>query len=146
MPTEQPTQSVTRSTTVASTPDEVWALVGDFAGIHHWHPGTTEAELRPADGARTPGTERVFGAGSDAELVERLVERDETHRQLGYSMPAPPFPITDHLAVITVAPDPAGALVTWTATFRSTDEVAADLEGVLGDGVFAPGLAALAAR
>lgn len=128
---------IVRSKDVAAAPDEVWPVVADFGGIHRWHPGTTEPVLR--------GDERVFGLGTGSELVERLVMRDDASRRLDYAMPAPPFDISEHRARIEVEPAGIGARVTWRARFESTDEVAAELETVMGDGVFVPGLDGLAA-
>lgn len=132
---------IVRSRAVAAPPEKVWEVVGDFGAIHRWHPGTTEPVLRPSGET----VERVFGEGSDAELVERLLVRDDAERRLDYSMVAPPFDITEHRARLVVAPAGAGSTVVWSARFDSTDDVAAELEGVMGDGVFGVGLDALAA-
>src|SRR5690606_16841294 len=91
----------------------------------------------------TPGAERVFGAGTEEELVER----DESARRLVYTMPDPPFPITNHRAVLEVVPrDDRHCTVVWTAMFDCSPETARELESVIGDGVFAVGLNALAER
>lgn len=145
------TATITRSVRLATAPSAVWDLVGDFAGIHRWHPETTEPVLRDpaAPGGEpdptAPGVERVFGGGTDAEFVERLVARDAVARRIAYTIPDPPFPITDHLAVVSISgPDAGPSDVVWSASFTSTPETAKQLEAGLGDGVFQVGLDALA--
>jgi hypothetical protein len=132
---EDPMETITRSVRLTADPDAVWAVVGDFARIADWHPDVTEPVLR--------GTERVFEGG----LVERLIERDPGSRRLVYTMPRPPFPIRDHVARLSVTGLEGGTSeVTWSASFSADPQVARELEGALGDGVFAVGLAALAER
>ncbi|MDA0181562.1 SRPBCC family protein [Solirubrobacter phytolaccae] len=132
---KDPMETITRSVRLGAEPDAVWAVVGDFARIADWHPDVSAPELR--------GAERVFADG----LVERLVERDPGSRRLVYSMPQPPFPIRDHVARLTVSGLEDGTCeVTWSASFNADPQVARELEGALGDGVFATGLAALTER
>ncbi|MBM0237383.1 SRPBCC family protein [Micromonospora sp. ATA32] len=126
---------------------EVWKLVGDFTAIGDWHPGTPRPEMRGRSPYNSPGTERVWGAGTGEELVERLVERDDAARRLRYTMPDPPFPITGHEATIEVTErGPESSQVTWTATFDASDDVVEQLDASMGEDVFAVGLDALAAR
>lgn len=127
-------KTITRSVRLDADPDAVWAVVGDFARIADWHPDVEAPTMR--------GPERVFAGG----LVERLIERDPGDRRLVYSMPRPPFAISDHVAQLTVLPHALGSEVTWSASFSADPQVARELEGALGDGVFAVGLAALAER
>jgi len=134
---------IARTMHLAQPPDRVWTIVGDFAGIHRWSPGTPEPLVRPAERGGVTTVERVFGVGTPDELVEQLVSRDDDARTLSYSMPTPPFAITDHLATVRVDADDEGSLVTWSVRFEGTDEVAAQLETTLGDGVFQPGLDAI---
>lgn len=128
-------ETITRSVRLTADPDAVWEVVGDFARIADWHPDVAAPELR--------GTDRVFEGG----LVERLVERDPGERRLVYTMPQPPFPISEHVARLSVVPLTDGTSeVIWSASFSADPQVARELEGALGDGVFAVGLAALAER
>ncbi|MDA8371138.1 MAG: SRPBCC family protein [Nocardiopsaceae bacterium] len=139
--------TVRRSVDLDASAAEVWDLVGDFSAISEWHPGTSTPAMRGVDPYNAPGTERVFEAETDHELVERLVERDEPARRLIYTMPDPPFPIAGHQATLEVTEQGAkSCTVTWTAAFDATDDVAEQLETAMGDGVFAVGLDALAER
>jgi mxaD protein len=104
--------------TIAATPDEVWAKVGDFGGV---------AVLFPAiESFRLEGDDRVIGMFG-MEIRERLLARDEESRVLTYSVVGG-VPIDSHTATVSVEPDGAGSKVIW-AYDVSPDEMAA----VFGD-------------
>jgi carbon monoxide dehydrogenase subunit G len=100
-------------TTLAATPDEVWAKVGQFGSI---------AELFPAiESFRVEGDDRVIGMFG-MEIRERLVARDEETRTLTYSVVAG-VPLDSHSATISVEPEGTGSKVTW-AYAVTPDEMA----------------------
>lgn len=132
----------TRETTVRSAPQEVWALIGGFGSIHHWHPDVAEPTLTGDPTA--PGTRRVFGAGTDQEMIEELIAIDDQARSMSYRLVDPAFPITDHTAVLSVHSAGEGSRITWTASFEATAEDATQVERAMGDGVFVPGLRGIA--
>ena len=114
-----PVTRITRRTFVAAPADLVWGLAQDFA---HWHP-----RLNMYAG----------GPESSPELVVTVVERDDEAMCLRYSMPQPPFPITDHLATIQVEVDRSTtSYVTWSAEFETDPGIIQLLEDELGDDVF----------
>ena len=57
--------------TIAATPDEVWAKVGDFAGVGEFFPGIESFRLE--------GDDRIIGMFG-MEIRERLLARDEASR------------------------------------------------------------------
>jgi carbon monoxide dehydrogenase subunit G len=100
-------------TTLAATPDEVWAKVGQFGSI---------AELFPAiESFRLEGDDRVIGMFG-MEIRERLVARDDETRTLTYSVVAG-VPLDSHSATISVAAEGTGSKVTW-AYAVTPDEMA----------------------
>ena len=110
---------ISRRTFVAAPAEVVWSLAGDFA---EWHP-----KLR----IYTNGPE------ASAELVVTIVSKDDEARTLSYSMPEPPFPISDHRATITVTPyRDENCHVEWSAEFESDPGIIQMLEDQLGDDVF----------
>jgi carbon monoxide dehydrogenase subunit G len=88
---------------VNRSPDNVWAVVGDFGGIGDWMPGI--------DSCRVEGDNRIIETMGMA-ITERLVSRDEAGRRLTYSIAAG-APVESHEAVIAVAPSGTGSHVTW---------------------------------
>ncbi|MGH9080977.1 MAG: SRPBCC family protein [Acidimicrobiales bacterium] len=98
---------------IDGSPDEVWAVVGDFGGIGSWMPGI--------DSCRVEGEDRILQT-MGMTITERLVSKDETGRQLTYSIAAG-APVESHEAVITVTPNGAGSHVTWVVE-TTPDEMA----------------------
>ncbi len=89
--------------TIAATPDEVWAKVGDFAGVGVLFPGIESFRLEDDD--------RIIGMFG-MEIRERLLARDEENRVLTYSV-VDGVPIESHTATVSVEPDGAGSKVIW---------------------------------
>ncbi|MEW6581310.1 MAG: SRPBCC family protein [Actinomycetota bacterium] len=98
-----------------------WQVAGDPAGVPRWY---TAYESCTVDGDR-----RVLRRAGGAEVVERLVARDDARRSYSYSVVAG-VPVTDHLASIEVEDTGRGSRVVWrtSATPRNPD---ADLEALL---------------
>ncbi len=99
--------------TIAATPDEVWAKVGDFAGVGDFFPGI--------ESFRVEGEDRIIGMFG-MEIRERLLARDEANRCITYSV-VDGVPIESHTATISVEPEGAGSKVIW-AYDVSPDEMA----------------------
>ncbi|MDQ3155358.1 MAG: SRPBCC family protein [Actinomycetota bacterium] len=118
---------ITRTTFVAAPASSVWELVGDFA---QWHP-----RLRTAPD----------GPEASPELVVTVVERNQETMTLSYSMPEPPYPITDHKATILVEPsDTKTSHVTWSADFDADPAILQELEDQVGNDIFEQALDRLA--
>lgn len=110
---------IARKTFVAAPADLVWELAQDFG---EWHP-----RLNIYTG----------GPEASAELVVTVLEQNDGERRLAYSMPQPPFPITDHKATIDVAVDTeTSCYVEWSAEFESDPGIMQMLEDQLGDDIF----------
>ncbi|MDQ1361943.1 MAG: hypothetical protein QOJ44_2320 [Acidimicrobiaceae bacterium] len=104
---------------IEKSPDEVWAVIGDFGGIDTWMPGVESCRLE--------GENRII-AMSGMEVTERLVSTsDDTHTQT-YSI-VDGVPVEFHQATITVTPDGAGSKVTWDVEARP-DEMTDLMQGI----------------
>lgn len=119
---------IARKTFIAAPTDLVWELAQEFG---EWHPRLN-----------------IYSGGPEAspELVVTVVEKDDAARRLSYSMPEPPFPITDHRATIEVLEGPGGttSYVEWSAEFESDPGIIMLLEDQLGDDIFVLALDRLA--
>ncbi|MGW1120782.1 SRPBCC family protein [Streptomyces tanashiensis] len=140
-------RTLERSAVVPATPDAVWAVVGDFGALADWHPHVPPSTPEDGGDPAAPGTVRVFAVDGVAVARERLLDRDEQARSYRYTLLDPVvLPVHDYVATLAVRPHPDGAEVTWSAAYRSADDVVAQVEAVFGDGTYATGLAALRAR
>ncbi len=101
--------------TIARTPEDVWALVGQFEGLDTWMPGIDSCEM---DG----DVRKLQTMGM--EIHEQLKGRDESARSISYSIVQSPMPLEHHLATITISPDGDGSRLEWTYEVRP-DEMAA---------------------
>ena len=101
--------------TIERSPDDVWALIGDFGGLGGWMPGIESCEL---DG----DVRRLQTMGM--EIHEQLQERDDDARRLSYSIVQSPMPLEHHLATLTVTPEGGGSRLEWAYEVRP-DEMAA---------------------
>jgi carbon monoxide dehydrogenase subunit G len=85
------------------SPDDVWAVAGDFGSIGAWMPGL--------DSCVVDGDDR-FLRMMGMEIIERLERRDPDERVLVYGI-AGGVPVANHRATITVWPEGNGSRVTW---------------------------------
>ncbi|MFE1949325.1 SRPBCC family protein [Streptomyces sp. NPDC059524] len=136
--------TLTRSVVLPAAPADVWSAIGDFHGLGDWHPyvppSTTDAE---DDGIR------VFTVEGKVVAREKLlapVLGAEDHAAYTYTVLDPMLPIADYVATLAVRPHAEGSEVVWSARYESTEEAAAQVEAVFGDGTYGTGLAALQAK
>ena len=106
------------------SPDDVWAVTGDFAGIG-WMPGIDSCEV--------DGDVRTLSLMGTA-IKERLVRRDAASRTLSYTIVEGPFPIVRHESSVIVDADGDGSKVTWTVDIEP-DELADVMIDVYGKGL-----------
>ena len=98
---------------IAGSPDDVWAVVGEFGGISGWMPGI--------ESCRVEGENRILDT-MGMTITERLVAKDDAGRAITYEI-AEGAPVESHQAVITVSPAGDGSQVTWTVD-ATPDEMA----------------------
>lgn len=107
--------------TIAASPDAVWKLAGDFAGIGGWHPMVKAVK---AKGGNAPGAERVLVL-EKGEIIDSLDEYDASGRSLGYRLGTEnveALPVSFYTATLTVADAGGGkSRVTWAARFYRGD-------------------------
>ena len=107
-------QTETAEIEIDATPEDVWALTGDFGGIA-WMPGIESVEVN--------GDRRTI-VTSGMTIVERLVARDEDARTLTYGIVEGPVPVESHEATIAVVPAGDGSRVSWSVTAEPDDAAA----------------------
>lgn len=97
---------------VAASPDQAWAVVGDPCGVTRWYPLYVSCTVE--------GDVRTLQRADGAELVERLIDRDEERRTYSYSVISG-LPLRYHHARFTVDPAPGGCRIIWETTAEHRD-------------------------
>jgi hypothetical protein len=118
------------------SPEAIWAVIGDFAGIADWHPAVESSEAVDIDGAAHRHL-RLHGGGL---ILEHLTGREaHTHH---YEIIESPLPVDEYRATITVFAQDGGARVFWSSSFKA---LSPDADAVVA-GIYEGGLDALRQR
>lgn len=117
-----PNLKVEETTTLAAPPAVVWKVIGDYAGLHGWHPAIASTEI-------TKGKDNVLGAvrklttKDGAKIVEELLAYDAKGYSMRYRFLESPMPIKDYVAVLAVKPEGKGSRIVWKSEFNRTGDV-----------------------
>ncbi|KQT50280.1 MxaD protein [Aureimonas sp. Leaf454] len=132
---------VTKTSTVAASPETVWKTIGGFCGIGEWHPVVEKCALSEK-GSKPERTLTLKGGGT---LVEEEQARDEASMSYTYTILSGPLPVEDYKSTIMVTKEGDGSKVTWSGDFKAkgaTDEKAQEVIG----GVYEAGLKSISER
>lgn len=115
-------QKVSQSIAIKASPDAVWKVAGDFAGIGRWHPGVAKAT---GEGDNKEGAGRTLTLKTGGTLKEGLDEWKGEARSYSYRMSGEPdlkaLPVSSYSATLTVSPEGDGAKVEWMGRFYRGD-------------------------
>lgn len=108
---------------IGAAPDEVWKVVGDFAGMFDTLNIPIQIEME-GEGIGALRTATI----QDITAVERLEELDEASWRISYSLRNQGrLPLADYYSTIQLAPLGAERCVlTWTSRFEPADVTEAD--------------------
>jgi hypothetical protein len=118
--------------------EEVWSVVGDFAGFAEMLVASRDGNVETSGVG--VGMTRTVRVGDDS-MVERLDSIDETRFCTRYSMPVTgPFPIADYQATIALTPLAADrCALEWVGSFiasgASEGEAADAIRAVYVEGI-----------
>uniref|UniRef100_A0A0D9V558 Lachrymatory-factor synthase n=1 Tax=Leersia perrieri TaxID=77586 RepID=A0A0D9V558_9ORYZ len=133
-------QGSVRAAVEGPTPDQAWALLGEFCSLDRWVPSVQTCQL--VDGAEgKPGCVRycagpvnkavaAAGEGGFGWSKERLLEFDQAERRYSYEVVETNKGFGRYSATIQVEPDPAGCAVAW--SFEADPVQGWTLEGFVG--------------
>lgn len=130
--------SVEHEQIVKSSAAAVWEKVGNFGGIHVWHPAITATDMK-GDG-KTEGNTRTLTLGDGATIAETLLGYDANAMSMSYEINKSPLPIKDYESKITVEELTDGtSKVKWVSTLNSNgvpdDEAAGIIKGIYEGGL-----------
>ncbi|AMB43983.1 SRPBCC family protein [Methylobacterium sp. AMS5] len=106
---------VTKTATVAASPDKVWNTIGGFCGIGDWHPVVEKCALSKTGGKE----ERTLSLKGGGTIVEQEQSRDDKKMDYTYTILSGPLPVEDYKSTIMVEKDGSGSKVTWTGNFKA---------------------------
>lgn len=98
---------------VDAPPDVTWSVVGDVTAVPKWFAKYVECNV--------DGDIRTLRSAEGAEVVERLLERDDLARTYAYTVTAGP-PLRSHRASFTVVPREGGSTIVWHTRAEFLDE------------------------
>jgi Polyketide cyclase / dehydrase and lipid transport len=140
---------VYESTVVNGSVDDVWALIGEFYGLHKWHVAVTACTKREGD-----ENVRVLaiGSGDSASEVVEVSVPSTVERESRYRILSAPFEgLSNYEAYYLAKPVTTGTaspqtFVEWTANFDSSsaETLKANLAAI--HGVFTSGFEALRSK
>lgn len=115
-------QRIDESILIDATPDEVWAVAGDFGGIAAWHP---QVEASASDDGNAQGAVRSLTLAG-GELREALDWHDDQDTLYTYRLDAEntdALPVSSYSFTLTVRPDDggSGAQVQWRGNYYRGD-------------------------
>ena len=123
---------------LANPADVVWALIGDFGGLHRWHPRVYGLDLS------WEGRIRTLHYADGSRAVERLEARNDANRRYVYVLVDGALPMLDCRATLQVNARKHGCTVIWSSVFESVGAA----ESATGEALrrlYVEGLSSLAA-
>jgi mxaD protein len=138
--------TVTEIRTAATTPNRVWAVVGDFRGIGSWHPWAAQPARYPQGDPRAEGATRVLPLVSGGSMRDRLLEWDGTRMTLRYAAEDGDLSVTKFEATMRVTNNLNGTSnISWSAIFDAAEGTSEEQAIAEVQEFFAAGLDALTA-
>ena len=113
-------QKVTQSVDIAKTPDQVWAIMGNFDAIARWHPLIASS---PADRGNEIGSKRTLTLKAEGapHFDEEMVKYDAAEHSYQYrinQVDPHVLPVNNYTSWLEVTANAAGgSTVEWRAAF-----------------------------
>lgn len=127
------------SVTIDSSPDAVWAVVGDVGKISNWLPALSESWIEGDSNTR------ICVLPDGGRIVETIESSDDQARSYTYTIADSPLPLSSYRSTVTVTPAGSGSQVEWSTEFEPAGISTEELQGML-QGIYAEGLANLKAQ
>lgn len=117
--------------------DVVWSLIGDFGGLHRWHPQVCRLDLS------WEGRIRTLHYVDGLRMVERLEARNDPACRYVYALVDGSLPLDTCRSALEVVADGEQCQVNWLSDFETVGNAAVEVESFL-QRLYQSGLAALA--
>lgn len=114
-----------KTVSIAASPDDVWAVLGDLTATPEWLPGTATA--------RMDGSIRVCTTHDGNDIREEIGDYSAERRTYAYRHLEVPLPVRDSTGIFRIKAAGTGAVVTLDAEFEALDPaMEAELERMFG--------------
>ena len=111
--------SVTKSITIHSPSELVWAKIKDFNALNSWHPAVATDEIIEGDNNR-PGAVRLLTLGDGGTIKEKLIAWDDAGMSYSYTILEGVLPVSNYESTLSVrALSDTSSDVTWTGSFNA---------------------------
>jgi len=117
--------------------EAVWALIGDFGGLHRWHPQVRRLDLS------WEGRIRTLHYADGSRAVERLEARNDAAYRYVYVLVDGSLPVQACRSKLEARADGAHCLVTWSSDFDALGDGEREAEAAMRM-IYGAGLEALA--
>jgi hypothetical protein len=136
---------VERSTIVNAPVDAVWAVLRDFNGHDTWHPIVAESRIEDGRGGDMIGAVRNFKLRDGSALREQLLYLSDRDHAFSYCLYDTPIPLLNYVAHVLLKPvtDRNRTFWRWWSTFTTPPGRERELERMVGEDVYATGIAAV---
>ena len=139
---------VHRSGVIDAPVAAVWRLLRDFNSHVDWHPAVAASRIEGDGPPDVVGAVRAFRLRDGGFLREQLIALDDRALSLTYCVLEAPLPLIGYVATMRLRPVTDGdrSFVDWRSSFDTPAAEAEALAILVGDGIYAAGIAALQAR
>ena len=111
-------QRVAHTIVIDASPDEVWAVAGDFVGLPRWYPPIEASRLLLGTNNEV-GCIRELTRRNGTKVEEKLLDYDRWNRSMTYTYAGGQPLSSDYFATITVSDAGGGkSQVEWKARFK----------------------------
>lgn len=111
--------SVTKSITINSPSELVWAKIKDFNALNSWHPAVATDEIIEGDNNQA-GAVRLLTLGDGGTINEKLISWDDAGMSYSYAILEGVLPVSDYESTLSVrALSDTSSDVTWTGSFNA---------------------------
>jgi hypothetical protein len=115
-------QKVVREITIKADPIKVWAIVGDFGGMHKWHPNVLASTLdHKKDTEGVDANYRILVLKAGGTIVEKQRDMKNEAMKISVVMVQGDMAVSNYSDAITVKPSSVAgeSVVTWVGRFNN---------------------------
>jgi len=103
---------------IDATPEQVWAVAGDFVGLDRWLPPIVASRLVLGRNGEV-GAIREITRASGTKATEKLIDYDPVNMSMAYTYVDGTLISSDYFATLSLQPEGnSRTLVVWTARFK----------------------------